>query len=234
MEILRAGMHRKGGEMTQSTQRERQPRPADEAVAESVPAVAYVYEIRLLDGGSIWTQAQDAATTEAELQTLHGRLGSEPFVRLGDTIVRSEDVRSVQLHEDDGADDDDGLLDNLKRRFGGGRMTSYDTEERTQTRTRGGRAGRGRETDDGPGFADRYVGYGQRPWSETKPFFLTSEFLTLVATIAAIAIAMGASDNFDAPRGFTLIAGLAAAYMIARGLAKSGTRDPNPEYRDRY
>jgi hypothetical protein len=70
--------------------------------------------------------------------------------------------------------------------------------------------------------------------SETKPFFLTSEFLTLLATIAAIAIAMAASDNFDSPRGFTLIAGLAAAYMIARGLAKAGTKDPNPDRGDRY
>ena len=220
--------------MTQSTQRPRRPAPADEAVAESAPAAAYVYEITLVDGESIWAHATDAAAVESELGTVHQRLGTEPFVRLGDTIVRSEDVRSVQLHEDDGSDRDGGLLENLKQRLGGGRMTSYETEERTQTRARGGRMASSRATDDGPGFADRYVGYGHRPWSETKPFFLTSEFLTLLATIAAIAIAMAASDNFDAPRGFTLIAGLAAAYMIARGLAKAGTKDPNPDRGDRY
>jgi hypothetical protein len=221
--------------MTQSTKRTEEPRQADEAVEESAAVIGYVYEIRLLDGDSIWAHARDTAMAESELQSLHGRLGTEPFVRLGDTIVRSEDVRSVQLHEDDGSDEGGGLIDTLKQRLGGGRMTSYDTEERTSTtRGRGGRATRGREMDDGPGFAERYVGYGQRPWSETKPFFMTSEFLTLLATIAAIAIAMASADNFDSPRGFTLIAGLAAAYMIARGLAKSGTRDPNPDRGDRY
>ena len=221
--------------MAQSTHRAREPRPADEAVAESAQVVGYVYEITLLDGDSIWTDAQDATTTQSELQALQGRLGTEPFVRLGHTIVRSEDVQSIQLHEDDGSDEAGGLLENLKQRLGGGRMTAYDTDERTtQARARGGRPVRGREKDDGPGFADRYIGYGRRPWTETKPFFLTSEFLTFVATVAAIAIAMGASDNFDAPRGFALIAGLAAAYMIARGLAKAGTRDPNPDVRDRY
>jgi len=221
--------------MTQSTERPRQPRPADEAVAEAAPVPGYVYEIKLLDGDSLWAHARDPAAIESELGSVHQRLGTEPFVRVGDTIVRSEEVRSVQLHEDDGSDDGGGLIDTLKQRLGGRRMTSYDTEERTQTRSRGGRVTGSRAMqDDGPGFADRYVGYGQRPWSETKPFFLTSEFLTLLATIAAIAIAMAASDNFDSPRGFTLIAGLAAAYMIARGLAKSGTRDPNPDRGDRY
>ena len=220
--------------MTQSTPHTRQPRRADEGVAESAALDVYVYEIRLLDGDSIWAQGTSGASSESELQTLHGRLGTEPFVLVGDTVVRSEDVRSVQVHENDGSDDDGGLLENLKKRLGGGRMTTYDTEERTQTRTRGGRPGGASSMDDGPGFADRYVGYGRRPWSETKPFFLTSEFLTLLATIATIAIAMAASDNFDAPRGFTLIAGLAAAYMIARGLAKAGTKDPNPERGDRY
>ena len=216
--------------MTQSAQRERGRATAEAGEPEG--ATGYVYEIRMLDGESIWAHARDSAGVESELELVHGRLGTEPFVRVGDTIVRSEDVRSIQLHEDDGSDGG-GLMDNLKQRLGGGRMTSYDTEERTQTRSRGGRAG-SRAMDEGPGFADRYVGYGQRPWSETKPFFMTSEFLTLLATIAAIAIAVASADNFDAPRGFTLIAGLAAAYMIARGLAKSGTRDPNPDRGDRY
>ena len=218
--------------MTQSTH-VRDGRTAGEPEVDTASQTAFVYEIRMLDGDSIWAHAGDPAGIESELELVHGRLGTEPFVRAGDTIVRSEDVRSIQLHEDDGADGG-GLIDSLKQRLGGGRMTSYDTEERTTTRPRGGASARGREMDDGPGFADRYVGYGRRPWSETKPFFLTSEFLTLLAAIAAIAIAMAASDNFDSPRGFTLIAGLAAAYMIARGLAKSGTRDPNPDRGDRY
>jgi hypothetical protein len=39
-------------------------------------------------------------------------------------------------------------------------------------------------------------------------------------------------DNFAAPRGWLLITIIGAAYMVARGLAKSGTRDPNPNPRD--
>jgi hypothetical protein len=201
------------------------------ATADMQTWVRYVYEIRLLDGDSIWARPSEGAASGSDLETLHRRLGTDPFVQIGDTVVRSENIRSVQLREDDGSGDGSGLIESLKQRLGGGRMTSYDTEEVTQTRGRAGRPAASR--DDGPGFADRYVGYGRRPWSETKPFFLTSEFLTLLATIAAVAIGMAASDSFDSPRGFTLIAALAAAYMIARGLAKSGTRDPNPD-RDRY
>jgi hypothetical protein len=207
--------------MAQTAQRGSEP-----AQAES--ASTYVYEIRLLSGESIWANARDATSVEAELDAAHTRLGTQPFVRLGDTIVRGDDVRTVQLHEDDGSKG--GLLDDLKRRLGGGgSMTSYETEDRT-TETRP----RARARQDDGGFAERYVGYGQRPWSETKPFFLTSEFLTLLASIAAVAIGMAASDVFDSTRGFTLIAVLAAAYMISRGLAKSGTRDPNPDRGARY
>jgi hypothetical protein len=81
---------------------------------------------------------------------------------------------------------------------------------------------------DGGGGFNQYVGYGGRPWAETKPFFLTSEFLTLIGTIAAIAIAMASLDNFDAPRGWTLITAVASAYIVSRGIAKAGARDPNP------
>ena len=211
--------------MAQTTQRSRQA-----AEPESAAVIAYVYEIRLLDGGSLWAQGGDASSVEPELAALHSRLGTEPFVRVGDTVVRSDDVRSVQLHEDDGSNRSGGLLDELKQRLGGGgRMTTYDTDERT-SQTRGRRP----ERDDGPGFADRYVGYGRRPWSETKPFFLTSEFLTLLASIAAVAIGMAASDALDAHHGFTLISVLAGAYMLSRGLAKSGTKDPNPDAGGRY
>jgi hypothetical protein len=64
-------------------------------------------------------------------------------------------------------------------------------------------------------------GGSQRP-QRGKPFFLTSEFLTLLATIAALAIAAAAADNFDAPRAWTLITIVAAAYIISRGLSKIG------------
>jgi hypothetical protein len=81
----------------------------------------------------------------------------------------------------------------------------------------------------GGGFGNQYIGYGQRPWAETKPFLFTSEFLTLIGTLAAIAIAMAVLDNFDAPRGWTLITVVASAYIVSRGIAKAGSRDPNPD-----
>jgi hypothetical protein len=58
-----------------------------------------------------------------------------------------------------------------------------------------------------------------------KPFFLTSEFLTLVAAVAAIAIAAAIADNLDAPRAWTLITIASAAYIISRGLSKINRGD---------
>jgi hypothetical protein len=59
---------------------------------------------------------------------------------------------------------------------------------------------------------------------ETKPSFKTSELMTMLGVVAAILIAAASADNFDAPRAWTLVAVVASAYMIARGLAKSGSR----------
>jgi|SRR4051812_33978172 hypothetical protein len=85
-----------------------------------------------------------------------------------------------------------------------------------------------------------YGSYGYRPrpvWSrgmtETKPFFLTSEFFTCLLVVIAMAIAVATADNFDSPRFWTLTAGIVAAYVISRGIAKSGTKsravDPREE-----
>ena len=61
-------------------------------------------------------------------------------------------------------------------------------------------------------------------YEETKPSFKTSELLTMLGIVAAILIAAASADNFDAPRAWTLVAVVASAYMISRGLAKSGSR----------
>jgi hypothetical protein len=74
-------------------------------------------------------------------------------------------------------------------------------------------------------------GYGQwemRPRRvypiETKPFFLTSEFVGAVLAIAGIAITAAASDSFGAWRAWILITAVVVGYMVSRGIAKSGTR----------
>ena len=106
-------------------------------------------------------------------------------------------------------------------------MTTHDTEQGSRTMRARGSGDEGRGFFDEPGF-----GYGRRPWSETKPFFLTSEFLVLAGIVVALAIAMGVLDNFNADRGWLLVTIIGAAYLVSRGLAKSGTRDPNPNPRD--
>jgi hypothetical protein len=79
-------------------------------------------------------------------------------------------------------------------------------------------------------------GYGmrhQQPWQmrqrrvypiETKPFFLTSEFVGAALVIAGIAITAAASDAFGAWRAWILISAVTIGYMVSRGIAKSGTR----------
>jgi uncharacterized membrane protein AbrB (regulator of aidB expression) len=68
-------------------------------------------------------------------------------------------------------------------------------------------------------------GWGQSSRRRPKPFFATSEFLTLLAGIAAIAIAAAIADNFEAPRAWLLITILCGAYIVSRGLSKIGRGD---------
>lgn len=64
---------------------------------------------------------------------------------------------------------------------------------------------------------------------ETKTYTKTSEFWVLVATAAAIVIAMLTVDEFGPNTGWTLIAVLSSAYMLSRGIAKSGGRKSDAE-----
>jgi hypothetical protein len=60
--------------------------------------------------------------------------------------------------------------------------------------------------------------------SETKPFFLTSEFLAFGLFLMGLAISATTSPSIDA-RFFWRYATFATiAYMVSRGIAKSGTR----------
>jgi hypothetical protein len=69
--------------------------------------------------------------------------------------------------------------------------------------------------------------------TETKQAFKTTEFWAMVALVVAILIAgnsiesaEGGPDIFGADKVWLYITILASAYMISRGLAKSGSRDP--------
>jgi hypothetical protein len=80
-------------------------------------------------------------------------------------------------------------------------------------------------------------GMVMRLTSETKHSLKTTEFWAMVAVIAGILIASwivgqgdgnGSSnvDAFPAQRAWLYVAIVAVGYMVSRGLAKAGSRDP--------
>jgi hypothetical protein len=73
--------------------------------------------------------------------------------------------------------------------------------------------------------------------TETKHSFKTTEFWAMVAVIAGILIASkvvgqgdgngnGNVDAFPAVRAWLYVAIVAVGYMVSRGLAKAGSREP--------
>jgi hypothetical protein len=69
---------------------------------------------------------------------------------------------------------------------------------------------------------------------ETKPFFLTSEFVGAVLAVAGIAITAASSDAFGAWRAWILITAVTVGYMVSRGIAKSGTRSHADDPREHF
>lgn len=82
----------------------------------------------------------------------------------------------------------------------------------------------------------------ERLTTETKQAFKTTEFWTMVAVVVGILIASAIigetdgggngsgdenqADAFPAIRAWLYVTIAAAAYMVSRGLAKAGSRDP--------
>lgn len=71
--------------------------------------------------------------------------------------------------------------------------------------------------------------------TETKHSFKTTEFFAMLALIAGILLASwlvgddngaGGEDAFPAVRAWLYVAIVGSAYMVSRGLAKAGSRDP--------
>ena len=183
--------------------------------ADTEPRRAHVVEVVLVSGEKIKALlGVDEQAARAELAGLHGRLEDGRYLRVGDdTIVRAEEVRWLQLRPHD--DNDGGLIDSLMTKVrGGDEMSNYDTHHSQGNR--------------GSGLSP-WIGYGRRPYSETKPFFLTSEFLAFAGMLIALLAALGVSDTLNNFRGWLLPTILTSAYIISRGIAKSGERDPNPE-----
>ena len=60
--------------------------------------------------------------------------------------------------------------------------------------------------------------------SETKPFFLTSEFLLLVLLLMGLGIGASVSADIDSRLFWILATTASSFYMLSRGIAKAGTR----------
>ena len=124
----------------------------------------HVIEVVLVDGGRLEARVgADEERARTELAGLHARLHEDAFLRVGDdTIVRAGEVRWLQLRPRDGGDGD-GLMSTVMNTIrGGDAMGNYETHHAQQ---------------GGGGGQMPWIGYGRRPYSETKPFFLTSEFV---------------------------------------------------------
>ena len=95
----------------------------------------------------------------------------------------------------------------------------------------GGRAGTAYAERRYAGSAGRGMGYGmgygrqrQSFPIETKPFFLTSEFLFPLLAWFGLLITTLTNDDIDARRFWELTTALLIGYMLSRGIAKSGTK----------
>jgi hypothetical protein len=67
--------------------------------------------------------------------------------------------------------------------------------------------------------------------TETKAAFKTTEFFAYLAAMAGVLIAAGVVDEsnaggFGAKQAWLYVTILTVGYMVSRGLAKSGSRDP--------
>jgi hypothetical protein len=94
--------------------------------------------------------------------------------------------------------------------------------------TRTGAVGR-YDRDDGD--HDRTRSVKMLTATETRRSFITSEFwLTLAAAIAVIIAGYWDEANLEVGLAWSLGIGLVAAYVLSRGVAKAGSRDP--EVRD--
>jgi hypothetical protein len=64
---------------------------------------------------------------------------------------------------------------------------------------------------------------------ETKEFFKSSEFFVWALTSILLFVAAATSDAFDGGRMWLYFTIASAAYMLSRGIAKSGARRGDPE-----
>ena len=83
----------------------------------------------------------------------------------------------------------------------------------------------GRSAGPGAGWRTRWAAAPRTQYtSETKPFFLTSEFVVFALYEMGLGISASTSDEINALWFWILTAVATAVYLLSRGIAKSGTR----------
>ncbi len=83
----------------------------------------------------------------------------------------------------------------------------------------------GGQYQDRPGLRSRWAAPPRHVHdSETRPFFVTSEFLVFMLLLMGLGIAAGSSPSIDARFFWTAATFASAFYMLSRGIAKSGSR----------
>jgi len=76
------------------------------------------------------------------------------------------------------------------------------------------------QSDEKTHVADRRIS------TETKASVKTSELMAFVVAVVGVLVASQISDEFGAQDAWFYVALLTIGYMVSRGLAKSGSRDP--------
>jgi hypothetical protein len=85
-------------------------------------------------------------------------------------------------------------------------------------------------------LASRRPSHTRRRSTETKASFKTTEFFAYLAAVIGVLIAAGLVDEannggFGAKQAWLYVTILTVGYMVSRGLAKSGSREPDTEDR---
>jgi hypothetical protein len=89
-----------------------------------------------------------------------------------------------------------------------------------------------------PGRMTGDIAPNRRVGIETKPSFKTTEFFVFLAAVVAVVItaltvdgdANTGGDPFNAEQALRYITFLAIGYMVSRGLAKAGSRQPADQH----
>ena len=66
----------------------------------------------------------------------------------------------------------------------------------------------------------------RQPYTETRPSIRTSEFMVFLVTSLLMIIVAYTDEAFNVEHGMTLVAAISIGYMLSRGIAKAGSREP--------